>query len=58
MKIGIITDLHSNIDALNAVLQEFDRLNVEKIICLGDMIGIGLYPEETMQELLKIKNLK
>ena len=56
MKIGIITDIHSNIYALNAVLQEFDKLNINKIICLGDMIGIGLYPEETMQELLKIKD--
>ena len=49
MKIGIITDIHSNIQALNAILNEFDKLNVERIICCGDIIGIGINPEETVQ---------
>lgn len=56
MKIGIITDIHSNIIALNAVLQEFEKIEVDKIICLGDIIGIGPYPEETIQKLMKIKD--
>lgn len=33
MKIGIITDIHNNYEALNAVLDEFDFCGVEKIIC-------------------------
>ena len=41
MKIGIITDIHSNIIALNGVLNKFENLNVDKIICCGDIIGIG-----------------
>ena len=53
MKIGIITDIHSNIQALNAVLKEFDKIKVDKIICCGDMIGIGINPEEVMQTLIK-----
>lgn len=32
MKIGIISDIHSNIKALNAVLDEFDKIKVDKII--------------------------
>ena len=32
MKIGIITDIHSNIKALNAVLDEFDKIKVDRII--------------------------
>ena len=55
MKIGIITDVHSNIQALNVVLKEFDSKKVEKIICCGDIIGIGINPEETLQELIKRK---
>lgn len=55
MKIGIITDIHSNIIALNAVLKEFDRIKVDKIICCGDIIGIGPNPEETVQMLIKRK---
>ena len=57
MKIGIITDIHSNIQALNAILNEFDKLNVERIICCGDIIGIGINPEETVQTLLKRKEM-
>jgi len=49
MKLGIITDIHSNKIALEAVLQEFKKRNVEKIICCGDIIGIGPFPEETVQ---------
>ena len=56
MKIGIITDIHSNIQSLKSVLNEFDRIKVDKIICCGDIIGIGINPEETVQELLKRKN--
>lgn len=55
MKIGIITDIHSNIQALNTILNEFEKIRVEKIICCGDIIGIGINPEETVQALLKIK---
>lgn len=57
MKIGIITDIHSNIQALNAVLKKFDEIKVDKIICCGDIIGIGINPEETVQTLLKRKNM-
>ena len=39
MKIGIISDRHGNIDALNAVLKEIEKENIDKIICLGDFIG-------------------
>ncbi|MBO6233549.1 MAG: metallophosphoesterase family protein [Clostridia bacterium] len=56
MKIGIITDIHSNIQALTAVLNEFDKIGVDKIICCGDIIGIGINPEETVKELIKRKD--
>ena len=56
MKIGIITDIHSNTIALNAVLKEFEKKQVDKIICCGDIIGIGPNPEETVQKLIKQKN--
>ena len=48
MKLGIITDIHSNIIALNEVLKEFEKIKVGKIICCGDIIGIGPYPEEVI----------
>ena len=56
MKVGIITDVHSNIIALNTVLNEFEKIKVDKIICCGDIIGIGPNPEETVRELMKNKD--
>lgn len=56
MKIGVITDIHSNINALNKVLEEFDKIKIDKIVCCGDIIGIGPNPEETVQELMKNKD--
>ena len=53
MKIGIISDIHSNIQALETVLKEFNRIKVDKIICCGDIIGIGPNPEEAVQMLIK-----
>ena len=35
MKIGIISDIHSNIQALETVLKEFNRIKVDKIIISG-----------------------
>ena len=52
MKIGIISDIHSNIDALIKVFEEFEKLKVNKIICLGDVIGIGPYPAKCVDFLM------
>ena len=52
MKYGIITDVHSNPLALKTVLKKFEEVKVDKILCAGDMIGIGPEPEETVKILL------
>jgi len=45
VRIAIISDIHGNIVALNAVLAEIDREEgLEGIICLGDIIGYGPDP--------------
>lgn len=57
MKYGIITDIHNNVTALRAVLKQLDRMNCDKIICCGDIIGIGPDPEETVREMIRIPGL-
>lgn len=57
MKFGIITDIHNNVVALDAVLREFDRQHCDRIICAGDIIGIGPYPERTVQHVMSLPNL-
>ena len=57
MKYGIITDIHNNVTALKAVLKQFEQRNCDRIICCGDIIGIGPCPEETVQEMIRIPGL-
>lgn len=56
MKIGIISDIHGNIDALNAVLNELENAHVDKIICLGDFVGGAAKSEEVIQRIMQLKN--
>lgn len=57
MRIGIITDIHNNLAALSLMLEMFQAEGCEKIICAGDIIGIGPQPEETVKALMQIPNL-
>ncbi len=42
--IAIISDLHSNLAALEAVIEDIKARNIERIICLGDTVGYGPDP--------------
>ena len=46
MKTAIISDIHSNLEALEAVLRDAEANNVDKIYCLGDIVGYGPNPLE------------
>ena len=47
-KIGIISDIHANIDALELVLKDMEINGVDEIICLGDLVTKYFYPKETV----------
>ena len=55
MLIGLISDVHSNVVALEAVLSEMDSLGVEKILHAGDIVGYNPYPNETIELFRKRK---
>ncbi|MDO4574783.1 MAG: metallophosphoesterase family protein [Planctomycetia bacterium] len=46
MKRAIISDVHSNLEALQTVLEDIQREKVDEIFCLGDVIGYGANPVE------------
>lgn len=46
MKIAIIADIHSNLEALQKVLKSIEKEKPDKIICLGDIVGYGANPDE------------
>lgn len=57
MRLGVITDIHNNLTALRAVMERLNKLSCNRIICCGDIIGIGPFPEETVQAVMRIPNL-
>ena len=46
MKRAIISDIHGNLEALQAVLADIDQQKVDSITCLGDIVGYGPNPCE------------
>ena len=49
MRYAIISDLHSNLDALEKVLEDIKTQGVDRYVCLGDIIGYGAQPKECIQ---------
>ncbi|NKI22714.1 metallophosphoesterase family protein [Paenibacillus dendritiformis] len=46
--IAIISDIHGNLQALEAVLQDVERQGADRIYCLGDVVGKGPNPAEVV----------
>jgi predicted phosphodiesterase len=45
MRYAILADIHANLHAFNAVLEDMaDRGGVDEIWCLGDVVGYGPHP--------------
>lgn len=57
MAFAIISDLHSNLSALEAVFNDIDvfsqEVRIDEIFCLGDIIGYGCQPVEVLNLLSK-----
>jgi predicted phosphodiesterase len=48
MRIALISDLHANLEATEAVFHELDRIRPDYTLCLGDLIGYGPSPNEVV----------
>jgi len=48
-ELAIVSDIHGNLEGLQAVLEEIDRLGLTRIISLGDTIGYGPDPVECLK---------
>jgi protein phosphatase len=57
MKIAIISDIHSNINALNLVLKDMEKRGVNRIICLGDLVTKYFYPKEVVEEIKNVSDI-
>ncbi|MCJ8331840.1 MAG: metallophosphoesterase family protein [Lentisphaeria bacterium] len=48
MKYAIFGDVHANLEALTRVLEECEKLGVEKYLCIGDIVGYNADPSECL----------
>ena len=46
MRIGIFSDTHANVEALQAVIEAYRSERIDKYVCLGDTVGYGASPNE------------
>jgi len=46
MRAAIISDIHSNLPALERTLEVIDEMHVDHVFCLGDIVGYGPSPNE------------
>jgi len=53
MHYAVISDVHSNVEALEAVLENVDQRNIEEILFLGDAVGYGPNPNECVELLMR-----
>jgi putative phosphoesterase len=51
MKITLFSDVHANLPAFEAFLEDVERQQVDAIYCLGDLIGYNIWPNEVINEL-------
>jgi predicted phosphodiesterase len=54
MKRAIISDVHANLEALQAVAADIEQQQVDSVYCLGDIIGYGPNPCECLDAIMKM----
>ena len=51
MKYAVVSDIHSNLEALEVTLAEIHKRNIDQIVCLGDVVGYGANPSECLKKI-------
>lgn len=54
---AVISDIHGNLEALEAVLNDIDKRGIKKIYCLGDIVGYGANPRECI-DIIRNRKIK
>jgi len=54
MRYLLLSDIHSNLPALEAVLAEVDLAYIDEVLCLGDLVGYGPHPNECIARLREL----
>src|SRR4051812_39616461 len=54
MRFAILSDLHANLEATNAVLADAHKHDCTQFICLGDIVGYNANPRECLEIVQKM----
>jgi diadenosine tetraphosphatase ApaH/serine/threonine PP2A family protein phosphatase len=57
MRIGIISDIHANLEALTETVAALERLSPDRVVCLGDVVGYGASVNECCEIVHKISEV-
>ena len=57
MRLAIFSDIHGNLEALQAVLEQIDQLGVDRLLCLGDVVGYGADPNACSEEVFEVSEV-
>jgi putative phosphoesterase len=49
MKIAVLSDIHANLHALEAVWEDLQAQQPDQVFCLGDLVGYGAFPNEVIE---------
>jgi diadenosine tetraphosphatase ApaH/serine/threonine PP2A family protein phosphatase len=51
MRLAILSDIHANFEALEAVLEDLKPRGIDDMVCLGDFVGYGASPNECVERI-------
>jgi len=54
MRWGVFSDVHANLEALEAVVARLKERGVERLLCLGDIVGYGASPNECVERVRQV----
>jgi putative phosphoesterase len=54
MRLGLISDIHANLHALDAAIAALRREGVDRFVCAGDLVGYGPFPNECVERVASL----
>ena len=57
MRLGILSDIHANYEALTSAWQALSGASCDKVVCAGDVVGYGAMPRECI-DFLRERNIE
>ena len=54
MRFGLVSDIHANLHALEAVLLALRKEGVDGYLCAGDLVGYGPFPNECVERIVEL----